>query len=210
MVKKITAILPQKRNPNRVNVHLDGEFAFGLARITAAWLAVGQDLDQGKIDRLLAEDAGEEAYQRALRFLSYRARSQKEVIDNLKKNEIPEAVIDETVARLKANGLIDDAGFARTWLENRSEFRPRGAYALRTELRQKGIGDGFIEAALGGIDETALAFKAGRAKAAKLQAAGEQDFKRKLYGFLSRRGFNFEVIAEVVNEIWLERQRAGR
>ena len=210
MGKKITAIQPQKRNPNRVNIHLDGEFAFGLARITAAWLSVGQDLDQSKIDRLLAEDAREEAYQRALRFLSYRPRSEKEVVDNLKKNEIPEAVIDETLARLRDHGLVDDAGFARIWLENRSEFRPRGSYALRTELRQKGIGDRYIEAALGGIDETSLAFKAGRAKAAKLQSGDQQEFKRKLYGFLSRRGFNFEIISEVVNEIWLERQRAGR
>ena len=38
LMKKITALTVQKKNPNRVNVHLDGEFAFGLARIVAAWL----------------------------------------------------------------------------------------------------------------------------------------------------------------------------
>src|SRR5210317_1123984 len=71
-MKKITALTIQKRNPNRVNVHLDGEFAFGLARITAAWLRVGQELTPEKIALLKEEDAAEVALQRAFRFLSYR------------------------------------------------------------------------------------------------------------------------------------------
>jgi len=210
MVKKITALQPQKRNPNRVNVHLDGEFAFGLARITAAWLTVGQELSPDKIERLLAEDETEVAYQRALRFLSYRPRSEKEVVDNLQKHETPEQVVEEIIERLKQNGMVDDVKFARLWLENRSEFRPRGYYALRSELRQKGIGDAVIETSLGEIDELELAFRAGRKKAAKLTSGDEQVFKQKLYGFLSRRGFNYEIISDVVGAIWLENVKAGR
>ncbi|HUF37913.1 MAG TPA: RecX family transcriptional regulator [Anaerolineales bacterium] len=210
MVKKITALQPQKRNPNRVNVHLEGEFAFGLARITAAWLTVGQELSQDRIDRLLAEDSAEVAYQRALNFLSYRPRSEKEIVDNLRKHETPEQVIEEIVGRLKENGMVDDVKFARLWLENRSEFRPRGSYALRSELRQKGIPDSIIEAALTEIDEVDLALRAGRTKAAKLKSGDKQVFKQKLYGFLSRRGFNYEIISEVVNVIWQEQVKAGR
>ena len=62
LMKKITAIEVQKRSPNRVNIHLDGEFAFGLARIVAAWLRVGQDLSEEKIEQLQADDARERAY----------------------------------------------------------------------------------------------------------------------------------------------------
>ena len=62
-----------------MNIYLDGEFAFGLARITAAWLKVGQELGDEKIDKLQAEDARERAYQQALLFLSYRARSEEEI-----------------------------------------------------------------------------------------------------------------------------------
>jgi regulatory protein len=210
MGKKITAIQPQKRNPNRVSIHLDGEFAFGLARFTAAWLTVGQELDQAKIDRLLAEDAAEAAYQRALRFLSYRPRSEKEVVDNLRKHETPEYIIAEVIERLSETGLIDDVKFTRLWIENRSEFRPRGSYALRAELRQKGIGDDAIESALGGVDEAVLALQAGRKKAARVKETDEQVFRQKMYGFLSRRGFNYEIITEAVNTLWLEFRKSER
>ncbi len=79
MTMKITAIEPQQRNPQRVNVYLDGAFAFGLTRITAAWLQVGQEISEEKIASLQAEDANEIAYQKALHFLSYRPRSSREI-----------------------------------------------------------------------------------------------------------------------------------
>jgi regulatory protein len=93
LMKKITALTVQKKNPNRVNVHLDGEFAFGMALIVAAWLRVGQELSDEKIEQLQAEDARERALQQAMLFLSYRARSESEIRQNLRKHEIPEPVI---------------------------------------------------------------------------------------------------------------------
>jgi regulatory protein len=112
-MKKITALVVQKRNPNRVNVHLDGEFAFGLARIVAAWLRVGQELPDEKIEQLQAEDARERAFQQAMLFLSYRARSESEIRQNLRKHEIPELVIEQTLERLRQDGLANDNQFAR-------------------------------------------------------------------------------------------------
>src|SRR3990172_3767355 len=99
-MKKITAIEAQKNNPNRVNIHLGGEFAFGLARITAAWLKLGQELGDEKIAKLQADDARERAYQQAMLYLSYRARSESEIRQNLRKHEIPETVIEETLEKL--------------------------------------------------------------------------------------------------------------
>ncbi|HOG79782.1 MAG TPA: hypothetical protein PK454_08510, partial [Anaerolineaceae bacterium] len=66
MDQKITALKVQKRNPNRVNVYLDGDFAFGLARVVAAWLQIGQILTPEKITSLQAQDTHEVAYQKAL------------------------------------------------------------------------------------------------------------------------------------------------
>ena len=100
-MKKITSISVQKKNPNRVNIDLDGEFAFGLARITAAWLKTGDALSEEKIEKLQADDTREHAYQQAMLYLSYRARSEKEIRQNLRKHEIPEAIIEETLERLK-------------------------------------------------------------------------------------------------------------
>ncbi len=100
-MKKITALEVQKRNPNRVNVHLDGEYAFGLARIVAAWLKVGDTLDDARIQKMQVEDSRERALQQALLFLSYRVRSEAEIRKNLKKHEIPEGIIEETISRLR-------------------------------------------------------------------------------------------------------------
>ncbi|MBI1793678.1 MAG: RecX family transcriptional regulator [Chloroflexi bacterium] len=201
---KITALQPQKRNPQRVNVHLDGEYAFGLARIVAAWLKIGQELGEEKIASLRSEDTRERAYQQALLFLSYRARSETEIRQNLRKHEIPEDVIEQTLERLRENRLADDNQFARAWVENRSAFRPRSRRALSVELRQKGLSDEDAQSALAGLDEETLAYEAGLKRARRLESLEWNEFRRKLSEFLARRGFPYSVIAPVVSRIWNE------
>jgi regulatory protein len=208
-MKKITAIQVQRNNPNRVNVYLDGEFAFGLARIVAGWLQVGQMLDEGKIAELQAEDSRERAMQQALLFLSYRARSENEIRKNLSKHEIPDAVIEETLERLRREGFADDKKFASAWVENRNTFRPRGRRALALELRQKGIDDHTIESALEGIDDEALAYEAGQKKARKLKVQEWTEFRKKMSEFLARRGFSYSVIAPIVKRLWNEAHAEG-
>jgi len=211
-MRKVTALQVQKRNPNRVNVHLDGEYAFGLARIVAAWLQVGQTLDEDKIAELKAEDARERAMQQALLYLSYRARSEREIRQNLSKHEIPDDVIEDTLERLRRNGFANDKKFASAWVENRNTFRPRGRRALAMELRQKGIEDTTIEFALEDLDEDALAYEAGLKKARKLKGAALSsskglewsEFRKKMSDFLARRGFSYSVIAPIVSRLWNE------
>ena len=118
--QKITALQAQKRNPQRVNVFIDGEFAFGLSRITAAWLSIGQVIDHEKIRELQAADEKEVAYQKALHFLSYRSRSENEVRNNLRKHNFSDEVIPEVLDRLRQNHLVNDLDFAQSWVENRS------------------------------------------------------------------------------------------
>ena len=206
-MKKITALKVQTRNPNRVNVYLDGEFAFGVARITAAWLNVGDALDEAKIERLKADDARERAFQQAALFLSYRARSEAEIRKNLRKRETPEAIVEETILRLRRDGLTDDEQFARTWVENRTTFRPRSRYALALELRQKGLAEETISAALVDADDETLAHEAARKKAPRFEKLEWQDYRKKLSEFLARRGFSYAIIARVVTAVWNETHR---
>jgi regulatory protein len=203
-MKKITAIEVQKRSPNRVNVHLDGEFAFGLARIVAAWLKVGQELSDEKIEQLQAEDARERAYQQAMLFLSYRARSESEIRQNLRKHEIPEAVIEQTLERLKQDGFANDHQFARAWVENRTTFRPRSRRLMAMELRQKGLAEEAVSSAMQDVDDAALAYEAAQKRAPRLKNLEWNDFRKKLSEFLARRGFSYSVIAPVVTRIWNE------
>jgi regulatory protein len=203
-MKKLTALVVQKRNPNRVNIYLDGEYAFSLARIVAAWLKVGAELDEQKIEQLQAQDARERALQQAMLFLSYRARSESEIRQNLRKHEIPEAVIDLTLERLKQDGLANDNEFAQAWVENRSTFRPRSRRMMAMELRQKGLDDESMQSALKNVDDEPLAYEAAKKRATRFKNLEWSEFRKKLSEFLARRGFPYSVVAPVVTRIWNE------
>jgi len=204
LMRKITAIITQKKTPNRVNIYLDGEFAFGLTSITAAWLRFGKELDEKKIEQLQAEDARERAIQQALLFLSYRARSESEIRKNLQKHEIPEAVVEETLERLRRDGLANDDQFARAWVENRATFRPRSRRMMQMELRQKGLDEESTKSALEDVDDEALAYEAAQKRATRFKGLEWTEFRTKLSGFLARRGFSYSVIAPVVTKVWNE------
>ncbi len=209
MLKRITAIEPQQKNPQRVNLYLDGEFAFGLAAVVAAWLRVGQELGEEKIASLKSQDEVEIAYQKALHFLSFRPRSSAEVRQNLSKRGISESLIEETLDRLQSTGQIDDDAFARAWVENRNTFRPRGKPALRMELRRKGLSDEIVQSVLNTqVDEAALAITSARKYARRLIGLEWPEFRQKLSGFLARRGFSYTTLAPVVSEVWKETQTA--
>jgi regulatory protein len=206
MTKKITSLRVQKRNKQRVNVFLDGEFAFGLTRIVASWLQVGQELTDQKIADLKHKDEIEVGLQKALRFLSYRPRSVNEVRLNLKKHHIDEVNIETIIERLQQNKLVNDAEFAQLWVENRSEFRPRGRRALQMELRQKGLADSEIDQAVSGLDEESLAYRAGRKQARKYKELEWKEFRTKMSAFLARRGFDYAIISSIIPIIWKEHQ----
>jgi regulatory protein len=204
MGRKISALKVQKRNPRRVNVYLEGEFAFGLERTAAAWLKIGQDLSEEKIAQLQSEDEGEKAYLQALKLLSYRPRSESEVRKKLKQRSVPESMIAEVLERLHRSGLIDDARFARDWAENRSEFRPRSRRALAIEMRQRGVDNDAITQAVASLDDESLAYQAAVKYCRRLNGLEWQVFRQKLTGFLARRGFNYEIAAPVVKRVWDE------
>jgi regulatory protein len=204
MAHTITALSVQRRNPQRVNLYLDGEFAFGLARIVAAWLEVGQVLSDEKIAQLQTEDTQEVAYLRALNLLSYRPRSTAEIRQNLRRHGADEACMQQVIERLERSGLVNDTEFARLWVENRSEFRPRSQRALSYELRQRGVAAQDIEEALQPLDNQELACQAALKQARKLKDLEWQDFRKKMYAFLARRGFSYQDSSVALSRAWTE------
>jgi regulatory protein len=204
MDHKITAISQQKKSRQRVNIYLDGEFAFGLARIVAAWLQIGQEISDEKIAQLQLEDGRETAYQRALKFISYRPRSQSEVRQKLQDLNITQENIDYVLSRLIESGILNDESFAQLWVENRSAMRPRGRRALVYELRQRGLDQKVIEQAVSEINEEELAYQAARRRARKLQGQEWNDFRQKMFRFLAQRGFTYELCAHIVPRVWSE------
>jgi len=204
---KITSLRFQKHTPDRVNVYLDDRFAFGLPAVIAASLRVGQVLSDGEVEQLQAVDADQKVYDRAVRFLSYRPRSVAELQRHLMQAGIPEATVDAAVERLRQQGYLNDAEFARFWVESRQRFKPRGERALRQELRQKGLDAATIATATSGLDATALAYDAARSRAIRLAGLAQSDpmaFRQKLSSHLLRRGFDYEVIREVLARLLQE------
>ena len=210
MDRKITALKAQKKNPNRFSVYLDGEYAFGLAKIVAAWLQVGQTLNDEKIAALKEQDNSEVALQKVLRLLSYRPRSEAEIQQKLTDLGYTPAVIEQVLDKLRTSHLIGDKEFARTWVENRNTFRPRSHRYLAFELRQKGVAEDVIQETLAdSVDEEELAYQAAIRYVRRLEGADWETFRKKLSGFLGRRGFSYGTIAPVVRKVWSETRSEG-
>lgn len=209
MAGKITALKAQKRNPKRVNVYLDGRYAFSLAAIEAAKLRRGQVLSDEDIERLEERDSFEKARNRALRFLSYRPRSEAEVRRYLRDKGVTSAVEEEIIERLTRAKLLDDVAFARYWVENRERFKPRGVRMLRYELRQKGVDDKTIAQALADLDEKESAYRAATQRGRRLAHLDQVSFRRKLSAYLQRRGFPYRVVNPAVERVWQELRAEG-
>jgi len=206
MAGRITAIRVQKRNRKRANVFIEGDFAFGLAMIEAAKLSKGQYLSDEEIASLRLADEKERAYELALGFLSYRPRSQAEVARRLRQKGFCEPVVERVLQRLSQAGLLDDQAFARYWIDNREQFKPRGIRALRQELRQKGIPDDVVDELVKDVDEIESAYRAVAQRVPRWQHLDPVAFRRKLSGHLQRRGFGYDVIREVWDRVMAERE----
>ena len=201
--REITSIKVQKQNPERVSIYLDGEYAFGLSRIVAAWLHSGQKLSEEKIATLSNDDSDEVAYQKALRFINVRPRTMKEVRKKLIEKGFTSTQVDNALKRLQEADLVEDGQFARMWVENRNEFHPRSQQLIQLELLQKGVAVEEIEKALvESADDAELATQAAKQQIRKYDRLDWPEFRKKLSAFLMRRGFSYGTIAPVVRSVW--------
>ena len=200
---QITAIKPQEKRKNRFNVYLDGQFALAISNelLVREGLKVGQELSFEKKEELVAKDRLGKAQEQIYRFLSYRPRSEKEIYDYLGKKKLKDEEKEKIIKKLKEEKLIDDLEFARWFLEQRQTFRPKGSYALKQELRQKGIGEKIIDQVLPNKEEELSLAKKALVKAEKKYASFlGREKKEKLMAYLRRRGFSWEAVKKAVDE----------
>jgi regulatory protein len=205
---EITALQMQKRNKERVNVFLDGEYAFAVSLTMAATLRKGQRLAAEDVAVLKEDGEVDLAYQRALRYLGMRPRSSAEIVTYLKRKEYDESIVDMVVNRLHKQGYLDDEAFARFWVENRNRFRPRGSQALRYELRQKGVERETIDSTLEEQDDDGAAWTAVEGKIGRWAELEKMEFEQKLMAFLARRGFRYDVCRRAATQAWQQVQEA--
>lgn len=198
----ITSIKPQK-NQKRFNIYLDGKFVLALSAeaLTKAGLKIDQEISEEDIKRLRYKDIKEKLYNKVLRFLSYRPRSEKEIRDYSKKKSQETKIIEEIIKKLKKQGLVDDRAFATWWVEQRSRFRPKGRYLIRSELFKKGVKEEIISSSLfSEKEEIDLAKKAARKKIKSYKNLEPLEMRDKMVAFLARRGFNWKIIKKAIDE----------
>jgi regulatory protein len=105
--------------------------------------------------------------------------------------------------------MLDDAAFARLWVENRNACRPRGPQALRQELYRKGIERDVVDATLYDDelvgDEYERALTLARGILSRYATSPDRaTFQRRMGGYLQRRGFGYDIIKRIVDSLWHE------
>ena len=143
----------------------------------------------------------------ALRYLSYRPRSEFEVRGRLRRR-YDEQVAESVIGRLKDQGLLDDVAFALAWSQGRMSFKPRSAALIRRELLQKGVDRETALITVEALDDEESAYKAGLRAANSLAGVDYTTFRRRLWGYLYRRGFGRSVVRDTVGRLWEERGRS--
>ena len=203
---RITAIRAGRGRGKRVNVFLDGKFAFSLEAEVAVTegLQAGQELSAGEIEALARSDHFHRCLNAALHYLSYRPRSESEIRGRLQRRGFDGDSVEAVIARLKEQGLIDDMAFAQFWRDNRQSFSPRSRWLTRCELRQKGVASDIIDQVVDAVDDANSAYRAALSKARSLPLSDYQSFRRRLGEYLKRRGFGYEVINQAIGRVWQE------
>ena len=211
-MKKITALRVSRGRRKRVNIFLDGKFAFSLeAEVVAKeGLQVEQVLSADQIEALARADQFHRYLNAAVHYLSYRPRSESELRGRLRQRGFDGDTQEAVIARLKEQGLVDDMAFAQFWKNDRQSFSPRSQWLTKLELKRKGVANDIIDQVVNAIDDDDSAYRAALSKARSLPQSDYQGFRRRLGGYLQRRGFSYAVINRTVERLWQEQGSSSR
>ena len=205
---KITALRFSKGRNKKVNVSLDGRYAFNLEVDVAVKerLKVEQEISASQVEALKKAGCRQQCYNAAARLLGYRPRSEHEMRQRLTQRGFDNDTIETVLTRLKEQDLINDNDFARFRKDNRQSFSPRSQWLTRMELKQKGVSGEIIDQVVGGISDIDNAYHAAKKKACNLSTADYQSFRRRLGEYLKRRGFGYSAIIKTIERLWQERE----
>jgi regulatory protein len=215
-MKKITLVERQKKNQNRFNIYLDGEFAFGADEDTVVnfRLLKGKEILDEELEKILFETEIGKLMERMYGLFGRRQRTEREVRDYLRnlsfkrtlkdQEAISEVIIDKVIDRLKTKQLLNDTQFAQDWMRARQISKKKGVVAIKSELMQKGVAkeviDQLISQTVTEESEQKLAQEAMEKKVRSFRLLDASEFKQKGLQFLMRKGFSYEVSKDVVED----------
>lgn len=209
---KITKIERQKKNKERVSVFLDGKYAFSLSEETLLKLRIteGQEVENDDLYAIAGEEENRNALDTVFRLLGIRSRSEKELVQRLRKKKFSPAAIDRAVARVKELGYVNDAKFAREWVRYRTQ-QGKGPELIKAELKLKGISPEILSEALSELkgspeNEVQRIKDIAERKMKQMQGVEPKKAAQRLVGFLARRGFGIDAIRDALNSLKLEQE----
>lgn len=204
---RITALEPDPRRPEAVRLELDGVRYGAVPRdlVGAEHLAVGRELDAGLLDRLGVAADIEAAYRTAIRSLEVRSFARGDLARRLSRKGHPRAAVEAALVRIQRLGLLDDAAYARNYVQTRAA-RGRGPARLTRDLLSMGVERSLIDRALDaewpeGSDRTTVPLALARKRAAQLSGLPRQTKRRRVVAYLARRGFTGRDISELVEKV---------
>jgi regulatory protein len=201
----ITAIEKVKRKP-RCDVYLDGVLALDLRLdLTAiARLKVGLELSAERLRELQAEDQRLSAIEYALRLLAMGPRSEKDLRDRLKRRGLRREAVEAGVTRVRELGYVDDAAYARFFVDSRQASSPRSRRALSFDLQRKGVSRELVAETVALLSDTDGAYDAARRRLVAFRKLDRPTFTRRLGNFLASRGFGYGVVRQTLDRCWAE------
>jgi regulatory protein len=198
-------MLPHRPGACRVDLAQAGTFRLDYATAHALGLAEGADVDDAQLERVRLASARFAAREIAFRLLRRRLRSRAELETALRLRGVSGEALLAVTADLRRGGWIDDARYARAWIRDRLALRPSGARRLRSELRRKGVDAQVVAGALAELlpveMERDLALAQARARLVRLRGVPLAAARRRLAGWLARRGYSADVIAEALRAL---------
>ena len=211
--REITRIETQKRNKKRRSIYLDDEFAFSLDEelVFKFGLHEGDLINESEFSAIIQAEEKKGAKDAAIRFLSYRNRSEKEVRDKLLNKGFCEDIIDCLLIELKEARLVNDVKFAMAFVHDKMILRPMGPLLIRKELKRFGLAESAIELAVEEAFRDKTSFEVGLEMVQKkYRQSKNPDWlktKKRLADFLYRRGFDWDVSREILEQLEVEIQR---
>ena len=199
---KITTIKQQQKRRDRYSIYVDSKYSFSLSEneLVKLELSENQELSQQQLQVLQAEATVDKAYDRVLRLLSHRPRSQYEITTYLQRKEYDPEVIATVSHKLIKLELLDDAKFARQWVQWRLNTSHKSVRQLRAELLKKGVNKDIIDEALSAVDDQTELAQLKALIARKSRLSQYQD-RQKLMAYLARQGYNYDSIKQALKEL---------
>lgn len=195
--------LPRKRTAD-IALNDGTSFALSLDLILERGLGPGQELTPAQRRQLEAEEARRTAVAASLRLLAAGPRSERDLRDRLRRRALPARAIDAAVVRMRELGYLDDAAFARGFVEARQASTPRSRRYLQFELSRKGVARDLVAAAVEPVADDEAAYQAATRRLRSLANADRKTFERRLGSFLTSRGFGYGVARSVIERCWTE------